>query len=169
MRIRLENFFLFFEMFIYAFSYFFCKMTSVSVLEKLINVMYGALIFVILIGVLVVVYNIFWAEKPSIPEQNLDTVFSELRQLEKDSCFDVVIRPFDESYSIILYAWGNSVCNGAPCLAVDYGDVNPRPLVWTEKDCDKGPCVSMRSVVVPANSAGMISICRSKDNELSVK
>lgn len=156
-------------MFIYAFSYGFYKMASVSVLQKMINVMYGALIFLILVGILVVVYNIFWAEKPGVPEQNLDSVFAELKQLEKGSCFEVVIRPFEESYSLILHAWGNELCR-APCLALDIGDAKPRPLVWAEKSCAKGPCVNEKSAVaVPANTNKMISVCRNKDNELFIK
>lgn len=147
-------------------------MAAVSVLEKLINFVYGALIFIILIAVLFAVYHIFWAEKPSIPEQNFDSLFQEISALKKDMDFEVVMRPSEEGYDIYLYPWDNKIaeCAGSPCLCLKEIDkaLVCRVIPRTRRDCSKGPCVEKeyRRNVLPLISAPVkIS---NKDNRLSI-
>lgn len=95
-------------------------MTSIMLLKKLGVLVYGSLIFLLVIGVLFTVYQIFWKEELTIPEQNLESVFSEIKELQKDSCFEVAVRPCNKYYGLLLYPNDNSVeqCHGKPCLCV---------------------------------------------------
>jgi len=140
-------------------------------LEKMINFVYGALIFLILVGIAFSVYHIFWAKNLTVPEQNFDSVFSELNALKKDSCFDVVVRPFNLPYTFLLYPWENNIagCSGKPCFCLDEtgNSVACKIIPDISKDCSKGPCgVESSTVVVSENNK--LKICNS-GNKLSIK
>jgi hypothetical protein len=146
-------------------------MAQTSMLEKMIDFVYGALIFLILVGIAFAVYQIFWAKTPAPADQNFDSVFAELAALKKDACFDVVIRPAAAPYVMSLYPWGNAVegCGEKPCLCLE-GTGSPvkcRLIPDAAKDCLKGPCVS---AVSHANIIGSsrVQVCNS-GNMLSVK
>jgi len=147
-------------------------------LEKMINFVYGALIFLILVGIAFSVYHIFWAKTPSIPEQNFDSVFSELNALKKDSsalktdsCFDVVTRPYNEKYDLFLYPWKNiiSECAGRPCLCLEQADIpnSCKILPDVVEDCAKGLCIPVMSSA-EVSLGNRVQICNS-GNKLSIK
>jgi hypothetical protein len=147
-------------------------MATVSVLEKLINFVYGAFIFLILIGVLFAVYHIFWADEPTIPEQNFGTVFEELKLLRKNTDFAVVIRPYEEDYDLFLYEWGNKAegCGGRPCLCLDEKDkaMDCKVIPGSKRDCKKAICVSKQTSrhVVAMNSDPVLIF--NKNNNLTL-
>jgi hypothetical protein len=148
-------------------------MATTSTLEKLINFVYGALIFLILVGILFAVYSIFWAEKMTVPEQNFESVFEELKVLKKNSDFSVVMRPSDEGYYLALYQWGNKAegCAGKPCLCLDEPDkaMDCAVLPNMKKDCKEGPCVEvMSSKQIDAKSSDSVMILN-ENNKLSIK
>lgn len=144
-------------------------------LEKMVNFVYGALIFLILVGIAFAVYHIFWADSPSVAEQNFDSVFAELNVLKKGSCFDVVIRPSKIKHALFLYQWKNSIegCAGRPCLCLDEegSALSCRILPDAVEDCSKGLCVPVMSSAAVYDgdkiAAKSIKICNS-NNKLSV-
>ncbi|MBD3361311.1 hypothetical protein GF358_00810 [Candidatus Woesearchaeota archaeon] len=144
-------------------------MTTVSLLQKLIDFVYGALIFLILIGILFAVYHIFWAEKLTVPEQNLDSVFNELKDLEKGDCFKVVVRQGKEAHTLHLLDFGNTApeCGQRPCLCVrKTGEMKCRPIPGVSKNCDAGICgVSDPRFVNILPSYADVNICN-KGNKL---
>lgn len=144
-------------------------MVETSMLEKMIDFAYGALIFLILVGIAFAVYQIFWAKTPTVAEQNLDSVFSELKELKKDACFDVVLRP-TTPYTLVLFPGGNDrpECSGQPCLCItNTGSTDKCIVIPNEKnDCNKGLCVVTESRIPAVVSS--VNICNS-NNELSIK
>lgn len=138
-------------------------------LEKMIDFAYGALIFLILVGIAFAVYQIFWAKTPTTAEQNLDSVFSELKDLKKDACFDVVMRPSDP-YSMLLVPGGNirPECSGQPCLCITNTGSQDKCLVIPndKNDCGRGLCVVAESNIPSVVNA--VTICN-KNNALSIK
>ena len=138
-------------------------------LEKMFDFAYGALIFLILVGIAFAVYQVFWAKAPTTAEQNLDSVFSELKEVKQNSCFDVVIRPAAGDYSFVLYAGGNSepACSGQPCLCLLQRDTPVKcNVVPNEKnDCKKGLCVVAQSILPIVTKS--VRICNA-DNALSI-
>jgi hypothetical protein len=141
-------------------------MTTVSVLEKLINFVYGALIFLVLVGILWAVYSIFWAEKLTIPEQNFETVFLEINELKKDTCFEVVVRPSEESHTLHLLPFDNTEqqCNKKPCLCLrETGKAwDCKIIPNTKRDCSKGVCVT-GPTEVEITSDAKVNICNEKN------
>lgn len=139
-------------------------------LEKMIDFAYGALIFLILVGIAFAVYQIFWAKTPTTAEQNLDSVFSELKDLKKDACFDVVMRQFNTPYSLFLFPGGNDrlECSGQPCICITNTGVQDKCLIIPNEknDCNKGLCVVAESSI--ASVVNAVTICNAQ-NKLSIK
>lgn len=146
-------------------------MATTSTLEKLINFVYGALIFLILVGILFAVYSIFWADKPTIPEQNFESVFSEIKELQKDTCFEVVVRPTTETHTLRLFPWDNEEkqCNKKPCLCLrETGKERDCKIIpKTDRDCSKGVCVK-ETTYVEIKPDAKVNICN-ENNKLFFK
>ena len=148
-------------------------MTITALLEKLSSFVYGALIFMILAGVLFGVYHIFWSEEMTIPQQN-DSVLLELKELDINSCFDVILRPHNKEYSLFLYPYGNHIdkCAERACLCLyEQGDLSKQEILYfAQPYCRIGPCVPLRgdSVRVPESTNKAVQICNN-NNELSIK
>ena len=144
-------------------------------LEKMIDFVYGALIFLILVGIAFAVYQIFWAKTLTVAEQNFDSIFAELNELGKGNCFDVVVRPSSKAYTLALYAGGNSFegCSGEPCLCLGQSGLSYQCKVIpnTGNDCKRGFCVIQATVpaltIVP-DVPVVVAVCSSENNELSI-
>ncbi len=148
-------------------------MSAVDFLSKMINFLYGALIFLILIGVLIAVYHIFWAEELTVPQQNFESVLSEIKELKKDSRFKVTIRPHNEAYGLFLYPYGNKIqgCGGRPCFCLDEIDkaMDCEVIIGAKQDCKEGVCVSKQSsAAITPDYNNPVEICN-VNNELSIK
>ncbi|MBN1644743.1 hypothetical protein JW851_01715 [Candidatus Woesearchaeota archaeon] len=142
-------------------------MVETSVLEKAINFVFGALIFLILIAAVFAAYHALFAEEPTIAEQNFDTILQEFKSLEEGSCFDVVIRPSGKAYSLFLYSWDNTEpgCSGRPCLCLVEKDKKCEILPDIKKDI--GVSITEYWVTVVPEASNAIKICN-KNKELSI-
>lgn len=148
-------------------------MTSTNLLESAIDYVFSALIFLILIGVSVALYNITFYKEPSVPEQNLGSVYEEFKLLEKDSCFDVVLRYYNKDYEFFLYGYDNLIqdCNKRPCICVHdpEGPISCEIIYSAKRDCKKGICVpKLSSAVIESDETASLRICQNKENQLSI-